>query len=175
MEDLSLTAEIGGLPFPEVCWYHNDTVLKSELIKQKGNSQTLKCSAMNEKQAGVYSVVAKNDVDQTKVSCEVVVEYPPSFVKELQMQECIEGLPVDLAVEADGLPKPELQWLKDGKKVLKSNNLDFISDCQLHINKFNSDDIGKYEVKATNSIGAASTETSLQILGMFTFRNSLTI
>ena len=80
---MSLTADIGGLPFPEVSWYHNDKILKSDLTEPKGNSQTLKFTEVNEKQAGIYSIIAKNEVDQTKALCEVVVEYPPIFVKEL--------------------------------------------------------------------------------------------
>ena len=114
MEDMTLTAEIKGLPFPDICWYHNDMILKKDLINDSGKSQILKFTGISEKQAGVYSVVAKNEVDQTKASCNVVVEYPPSFIKELQLQECILGLPVDLAVAVDGLPAPKLKWLKDG-------------------------------------------------------------
>lgn len=70
--------------------------------------------------AGIYSIVATNELGEAALSTLVTVEKKrekPLIIRELQNVQAVEGLGAKLDVKVLGHPKPELQWLKDDKPI----------------------------------------------------------
>ena len=158
---------VEGFPEPAVHWKHNGNVVTQNeciIIEKKKNEHILKILGIDEKSAGVYTVLATNDVDKVEAICDVVIEFSPFFVKELKTQDFLENSSCSIEVNVQGFPQPKLEWFKDDEPLSVSENVS-VKDFSLHFEKFHKGDVGKYKVLATNASGMAKSEAELHILG----------
>jgi len=70
--------------------------------------------------------------------------------------------------DADGLPKPEVTWLKDGSEVATtgSSRYSVRRDGSLRLTAVTVDDSGLYECIASNEAGTARREVILTVQGI---------
>jgi len=72
-----------------------------------------------------------------------------------------------LRCDADGLPKPEVTWLKDGTKIETSSSLYTMHRTgSLQMTAVTVDDSGQYECIATNDAGTARRQITLTVQGI---------
>jgi len=66
--------------------------------------------------------VAKNDAGTTEVPFKVELQsIPPTFTKKLPSAlDAVQGEPLILQCQVDGSPLPSVQWFKDGKEIVPS-------------------------------------------------------
>ena len=86
---------------------------------------------------------------------------PPKIAKRSKDKvTVVEGNLLYLFCEAEGVPKPLVTWRKDGKVLQSSvNETDFV------IHEVRKADAGKYECKASNSVGTVSYTVEVVIKG----------
>lgn len=129
-----LECETDGNPPPLVVWSYGGELINSS-------------RPLSRKDSGEYIAVVVNDLDKTNTSVHVTVEYKPLFTCN-KRYEVEENAKIESTCEPEGLPKPLLTWLKDGKKV----------------DSWTKHDSGEYVLKASNAYGAAEHTLYLDIL-----------
>lgn len=152
-----------GLPLELLCPFKNFDKIswKHQNISLKPITQKLDIKNIGKSNAGVYECTATNLAGSGKflyevdvlISPKIVVVDPTTFKKTLKDYSSVtkplnEGEKLSLSCEAEGNPKPSVQWLKFGEKVSEEEILEIKSVTTSHS--------GKYVCEATNSVGSAS-------------------
>jgi membrane carboxypeptidase/penicillin-binding protein PbpC len=81
--------------------------------------------------------------------------------------QCSDREDVELKIRATGIPRPSIEWLKNGEIIKEDDrhqmmtHTDGIVDSTLSIKTFSANDIGTVTCKATNVAG--STQTSCEL------------
>uniref|UniRef100_A0A3B5ME11 Titin n=1 Tax=Xiphophorus couchianus TaxID=32473 RepID=A0A3B5ME11_9TELE len=101
----------------------------------------------------------------------------PVLVKDITMEPTINllfhtytvkaGDDLKIDVPFKGRPQPEVSWKKDGsalKQTTRVNVLNSKTSSKITIKDATKDDVGKYEITLTNSIGTKTAEISVIIL-----------
>ncbi len=96
----------------------------------------------------------------------------PKFTKELEPLSIAEGTSLDLTVEFNGVPAPEVFWYKDGLQM--ESSIDFhietaSNKSTLKIREGYKSDSGIYQVKLFNEIGVAQTKAYLGVIPGISF------
>ena len=167
-EKLTLEATVDGVPKPTVEWKFNGADVSGNenvICETKKDKHYLKLKKLDETYAGLLTVVATNEAGQSEASCNVVVEYPPRFTKELVSNKCLMESSYDADITVEGIPEPTLAWFKNDETLVFSENVQLEGSTKLHVDKFQISDSGVYRVVATNSSGTAKTEANLDVLG----------
>nr|XP_006823010.1 PREDICTED: uncharacterized protein LOC100378837 [Saccoglossus kowalevskii] len=93
----------------------------------------------------------------------------PKFTRQLSDHEIIEGTTIQLECHVQGIPTPDIEWMKNGVAITESNkHYVFAEDkekCVLVIHNVTGEDDGTYICKATNKAGTATTAAELVIEG----------
>lgn len=76
---------------------------------------------------------------------------------------------VEFGCSLHGIPKPSVQWIKDGEAIVENDYLRLVDGFRLRILGVAESDAGMYQCLATNAVG--STQSTVQLivepLGMF--------
>ncbi|KFB35632.1 AGAP007562-PA-like protein [Anopheles sinensis] len=134
------------------------------------------------KDAGVYTLTAKNIAGEKCCSCNVVVKgrlpnetsdselasdmepVKPSVQLALRDVSVFEGKPVRLDCVIVGQPEPEVIWYHGERPVKESADFQLLFQgdrCSLVIREAFVEDAGEYRVVAINSAGEASSQCAL--------------
>jgi hemicentin len=160
-QNLTLTCRCQGIPKPTIKWYQNDTEIKST-TKQKIESkpdgtQILTVNRVDLTDGGEFKVVATNPQGTVTSTCHVDVLMKPKIDNKPQDIQVTIGETAEVNIKLSGVPKPKLQWLKNGQpfdidnKRIKTIEKDDL--CTLIINNTQLDDKASYTLKATNKAG----------------------
>eukprot|EP00794_Sanderia_malayensis_P017278 gene17279-19005_t len=97
---------------------------------------------------------------------------PPFFTRELEDCFIFENNAAKFICRAAGNPEPEVEWFKDGEKVLESKQFTMLFDaddnCVLIITQGTSDAAGKFTCVAKNSEGTVTSSAMLYVEGLVT-------
>ena len=102
--------------------------------------------------------------------CPIPVNQPPVFTLVPESLDVIEGDRVELECKAAGKPLPQLIWYKSNKTLTSDSSTTFESrDCEtkneatssMVISSVDVGHVGKYQVKAFNSVGSVKCEIPL--------------
>ncbi|CAF3618249.1 unnamed protein product [Rotaria sordida] len=160
-QNLTLTCRCQGIPKPTIKWYQNDTEIKST-TKQKIESkpdgtQTLTINRVDLTDGGQFKVVATNPQGTVTSTCNVDVLMKPKIDGKVQDTQVVIDEPAELNVKLSGVPKPNIQWFKNGEPLNIDNKrmkvIDKPDGCSLLIDHAQLDDKGSYTLKATNKAG----------------------
>uniref|UniRef100_A0A452IZR4 Ig-like domain-containing protein n=1 Tax=Gopherus agassizii TaxID=38772 RepID=A0A452IZR4_9SAUR len=112
-----------------------------------------------------------------RFACYVVIspslpKVPPNIVGSEMPSEVsiLLGESIQLVCEAKGIPRPAIQWLKDGNPVTSNESQRIrrvkIKSCVLSVcNLCKTDDTGSFTCIASNEAGEVSKHFSLKVLG----------
>lgn len=186
-QKVRLECGVNGQPEPEIFWSHDGKPIKSSPganVQYENNLATLVINETFPKDAGTYTVIAKNIAGEVSSSCNLVVKgllpnetsdsevtsdvepIKPSVQLQLKDQSVFEGKTVRLECIIVGQPEPEVIWYHDGVPVKESDDflLFFQGDhCSLVIREVYVEDAGNYKVVAINSAGEASSSCHLSV------------
>lgn len=117
----------------------------------------------------MYTAIITNKLGEIKATPIVKIEprpRKPLFIKEMYDTNVIEGFPLRLDVKFLAHPEPQLAWSCDGKAIEDSPHYK-ISQKDGHgtliVEKATPADAGKYQVTATNDLGAANTAAKISV------------
>ncbi|XP_055900297.1 twitchin-like isoform X6 [Biomphalaria glabrata] len=178
-EGFTLSCSVTGVPEPNIEWFQNGQLLKSDDIisisfsrgvaKLKVGESVLEddgdyvCKATNT--AGVASTKANVTVIAKKVAPAKRVESveAPRFIEPLQGQSASDGDPVTLQCRLSGKPD-QVQWFRDGSEIKPSDDFRYENAGDLYkliIVEIFPEDAGVYTCKATNAGGSISSSSTV--------------
>ncbi|CDW55769.1 Muscle M line assembly protein unc 89 [Trichuris trichiura] len=98
---------------------------------------------------------------------EELAETAPEFVEVLHFCDVAETQEGILSCKLTGIPKPEVQWFKDGVPIEPSEKYEMVTDesglVLLKVHAAGREDSGEYRCEASNSRGVAWTEAPLNV------------
>lgn len=160
-QNVTLSCRCQGIPKPTVKWYQNDIEIKST-TKQKIESkpdgtQTLTINRVDLTDGGQFKIVATNPQGTVTSTCNVDVLMKPKIDGKTQDVQVTIDEPAELNVKLSGVPKPKIEWFKNGQPLTIDNKhikvVEKPDGVSLVIDKPQLDDKGAYTLKATNKAG----------------------
>uniref|UniRef100_A0A182VN58 Ig-like domain-containing protein n=1 Tax=Anopheles merus TaxID=30066 RepID=A0A182VN58_ANOME len=185
-QKIRLEAKVSGTPQPELMWTHDGKHFTNREVKfyyENGRAQLVIDEAFL-KDAGVYTLTAKNIAGEQCCSCNVVVKgrlpnetsdselasdmepVKPAVQLPLRDVSVFEGKPVRLDCVIVGQPEPEVIWYHGERPVKESNDFQLLFQgdrCSLVIREAFLEDAGEYRVVAINSAGEASSQCAVLV------------
>ena len=83
----------------------------------------------------------------------------PKILTDISDKKGLVGDKLEIAIEIDGTPKPDVIFYKDGQPLLENTALKIVNENNIYkliFNKLSISDSGSYSVVATNEISQAS-------------------
>ncbi|GFT67998.1 hypothetical protein NPIL_385641 [Nephila pilipes] len=186
-QKLRLECSVTGQPQPEISWLHNAKTLKETRdtkLSFDGTNVTLVITEAFPKDAGMYTVNARNKAGEATSNCNVSVKgrlpletsdseiasdiepAKPQVKQHLEDQTVVEGKKVRMDCIIVGQPEPEVIWYHNGKPVKESDDFQLLFEgdrCTLIIDTAYLEDAGTYKCVAINSGGEASSVCQLKV------------
>lgn len=170
----TMTVQVEATPAPEVTWYKDGQLIEeSDRIKIiKENSDTYKLVIKNAKltDAGSYSIVARNEINQTTEIWKVGIRCPPKIKKRLGEPRVInEGDTLNLLIEVESDGEPTINWYKDGQLLTASDRMKMTKNGNnyiLTISGAKVEDAAIYKVEVVNKHGTISDETRIRVYNL---------
>lgn len=181
-ETAVLECVVVGKPTPNVKWYKKDKEI-TETTKQKitFNPETgvakLELLEVTPEDETIYKVKADNKFGKAECRANLVISksvevtqpvvmHAPKITKPVQAIISKPDKDIVLEAEFEGTPTPEIKWLRNGKEIKPSESYEITTETnttKLKISKKAPQKAGKYEVKATNPKGQASSAGSVTV------------
>ncbi|XP_059156398.1 twitchin-like isoform X4 [Physella acuta] len=178
-ERIILSCTVTGTPEPNVEWYQNGQLLKSDdviSISLRRGVAKLEISESVLEDEGDYVCKATNTagVASSKANVTVKVKTPvptkktvesPKFIDLLQGQVVSDGDAVTLQCRISGKPD-EIKWSRDGLPIQPSEDfrMENAGDVyKLLVAEIFPEDSGVYTVQASNSAGSVSSSCSIYV------------
>ncbi|XP_051649408.1 hemicentin-1 isoform X5 [Manacus candei] len=158
---VTFVCDATGIPPPTLVWLKNGKPIENSdsldvHILSGGSKLQIAHSQLLD--SGTYTCIASNVEGEAQKTYVLSIQVPPSIVGSEMPSEVsvLLGESIQLVCSAQGVPTPDLQWLKDGKTVA-SDDLQRIrvtpDGSTLNISRALSSDTGKYTCVATNPAG----------------------
>ncbi|XP_075215546.1 obscurin isoform X5 [Lycorma delicatula] len=166
-----LELKIEGFPKPQVQWTKDNQEIKADsrhkFLYEDDETMSLVIKGVTPDDAGEYHVKASNDLGDDSDVIHLTVKAPPKFKRKLSDFETMAGEDIHLTVDVEGIPKPTIQWYKDGLLIKKSDRVKMFEEASteytLLIEKSTLDDGGSYSVVATNELSQCSEFCHVQV------------
>lgn len=169
--------QVTGNPTPDIVWKKGSRALREDSSKYSisyaQSVAVLFIKDMNDDDTGSYSIEADNSFGCESKSFKYTVYSPPTidYDKVLFKKNSVVtvGSNMRIVCRIHGIPKPEVQWFKDGQKIKKSEDrltIDNPSDVvhNLLVKQCTREDSGVYKVLATNANGKAEESFEIKIV-----------
>lgn len=164
--------EIRGYPEPTLKWYHNDKPISKQrgtIQKSDGGdgSAAMSINAANLSDAGEYKAVATNKHGTAESKATLTVVSKPTITLDLKNAELEKGSPLNLKLEFNGYPTPNIEWLHDGETISPNDDRYKLTNengiATLTLLDTNVGDGGDYRASITNEVGAATSNATVSI------------
>ncbi|XP_024939523.1 obscurin isoform X4 [Cephus cinctus] len=163
-------------PKPIIMWEKDGKNLKNDsrfesVEDAKNNKYKLIIKDVRLDDVGTYKITASNTEGATSAQAQLKIHSEaPTFVKGLTDQTVKDREDVELKVRVNGLPKPNIKWLKNGVEITNSEHYvieTFVEGqvvSSLTIKNFTSDDVAKITCVASNVSGKVETSGKLNMI-----------
>ncbi|XP_044576089.1 obscurin isoform X6 [Cotesia glomerata] len=168
--DGKMTVQIQASPAPDVKWYKDGQLLESSdriSMTREGEFYSLIIKNCRLDDIGSYSVVAKNEINQTSEFWNFDVRCPPKIKKKLGEPRVInEGDTLTLLIEVETPPQPTVVWLKDDVVIKADHRTEIISDGAtqgLKITGSVAIDAATYKAEISNKDGTTVDQIGVEV------------
>ena len=145
---ITFSASATGTPTPTWQW------VKDGVAIDGATKSFLTLASVTLADAARYTVTATNSVGAVSASARLNVRAAPVFTASPSNQEVAAGTNVSLVAVVTGFPAPALQWRKNGVAIRGA-----VTD-KLTLVNVSAGDSARYDVVATNALGAATSATA---------------
>ncbi|XP_055275069.1 hemicentin-1 isoform X4 [Moschus berezovskii] len=158
---VTLACDATGIPPPSIAWLKNHRPIENsgslEVHILSGGSK-LQIARSQHSDSGNYTCIASNMEGKAQKNYVLLIQVPPNVADAEIPSEVsvLLGENVELVCNANGIPTPLIQWLKDGKPIVNSETerIRVTADgSTLNIYGALPSDMGKYTCVATNPAG----------------------
>nr|XP_021529801.1 hemicentin-2 [Aotus nancymaae] len=169
-EEAVLVCEVFGVPPPRVIWYRGD---REMILAPEGSSSgKLRIPAAQERDAGVYTCRAVNELGDASAEIQLVVGHAPRLT-ELPRNVTVElGSSALLACRATGRPPPMVTWHRgDGQSLgsrlgpWQGSRTRRLDSGMLFFESVAPEDQALYVCEARNVFGKVQAEAQLVVTG----------
>ncbi|XP_046817800.1 protogenin-like isoform X3 [Vespa crabro] len=173
---LNLACAASGYPLPLITWTFIPRFAGNSNVPQPRilvNSTTgiaiLQLKNVSISDAGIYLCSSRNsitnDLEIQNITVNILV--PPSFLKTPMNQVCPNGRTARFECQAQGLPVPQIYWLKDSLNITvngrRTTYIKEFNKMELAISATVPSDSGLYQCVAVNSAGEIWAAGRLQV------------
>lgn len=171
--DVTLDVHVEAYPRPTVRWFLDETEItesRTEYLRvEEEYSVRLVLKEVVSTMKGVYRCELSNEHGETSVQGRLTVQCEPHLVRRLTDATVDEGGRLELAVEVDASPEPEVRWRHNGRDVSADARIKITRDSHrnetycLTADLVRSEDGGEYEVIVTNSMGTVTCKSTVNV------------
>ncbi|XP_059151468.1 hemicentin-1-like [Physella acuta] len=160
-----LPCETSGQPPPTVTWTKNDQPFPATGLRHRVlPSGSLEFMIVRLEDDGVYTCNASNAAGSAHRSVQLYVRIPAKIVSRGQPTvRASEGEAVILSCQVEGLPTPNLQWLKNRILLSPDRRITLMSNGSLYISVLDRKDAGVYTCLAENNAGSDAKDIRLRV------------
>lgn len=166
-----LDLQVKGFPKPDIKWEKDgEEILAGGRIKylwEDEESLSLVIKQVTAKDAGTYTIKAKNELGEDSTQIELIVKSAPKITKKMTDTSVVTEETITMTVEIQGSPAPEVTWYKDGQLITESERIKIKKEGNdkytLTIKSARLEDAGSYSIVAKNEISQTSEFWSLSV------------
>ncbi|XP_007942419.2 hemicentin-2 [Orycteropus afer afer] len=163
-EEAVLVCEASGVPPPRVIWYRGS--LEMILAPEGFGSGTLRIQATQERDAGVYTCRAINELGDASAEIRLEVGYMPRLMEPPQNVTVEFGKNALLVCRVTGRPPPTVTWhRRDGQPVGQGSRTGQPDPGVLFFESVAPEDQALYVCEARNVFGKVQAEAQLTVMG----------
>ncbi|XP_034942777.1 obscurin isoform X3 [Chelonus insularis] len=178
--DATMTVQIQASPAPEVKWYKDGQVIEASdriKISQEGDQYHLTIKECRLEDIGSYSIIAKNEINQTSDFWSFDVKCPPKIKKKLGESRIVnEGDTLTLQIEVETPPEPTVIWMKDEIVIKEDHRIEIISDGPRQILKITGTidtDAATYKAQVSNKDGTTVDQIGIEVKSAPRFKKEM--
>ncbi|XP_051929215.1 hemicentin-1 isoform X1 [Hippocampus zosterae] len=165
---ITLVCESSGIPPPRLSWRKDGAVLPSdERLRVLSGGRHLQISNAERTDAASYVCSASSAAGSTSKEYSLQVYVRPSIRPNEGDADGIvvtKGGDVMLQCAADGVPRPAVTWLKDGRPITGLHNAKILNEGRLlQIKDANISDTGRYTCIAVNVAGQTENKHDISV------------
>ncbi|XP_044021283.1 obscurin isoform X3 [Aphidius gifuensis] len=169
--DAKMTVQIQASPAPDVKWYKDGNLIQESdritIKKESDDNYSLIIKECNLQDIGSYSIIAKNEINQTSEMWSFDVKCPPVIKKKLGESKIIsEGDTLNLQIEVESATPPSVIWMKDEKIIKEDSRTTIIDNGPIKILKITETigtDAAVYKAEVSNKDGKTVDEVGIEI------------
>ncbi|XP_044798653.2 hemicentin-1 isoform X3 [Bubalus bubalis] len=158
---VTLTCDAAGIPPPSIAWLKNHKPIDNSgslEVHILSGGRKLQIARSQHSDSGNYTCIASNMEGKAQKHYILSIQVPPNVADAEIPSEVsvLLGENVELVCNANGIPTPLIQWLKEGKPIVNSEaeRIRVAADgSTLNIYGALPSDVGKYTCVATNPAG----------------------
>ncbi|XP_011163912.2 peroxidasin isoform X1 [Solenopsis invicta] len=157
-------------PKPDVRWFRDGRAISfGERISLENDGASLRIHAVKETDAGKYECYLKSIDHMVHLFADLNVfvrdsssSSAPRLLFRPRDMEAEPDATVEVPCRAEGIPKPVIQWKKDGS-ALEGNRFKIMRGGSLVIFNVTPRDSGRYECSAVNDYGRATADALVRV------------
>ncbi|KAL3285162.1 hypothetical protein HHI36_019282 [Cryptolaemus montrouzieri] len=158
-----LELQVKGYPKPNVKFTHNNKAIeaggKYKILYEDEETISLVIKDVQSEDAGKYTITAENELGSDTGEMLLTVKAPPKITKKIENTSVHADEVLKMTMTIEGVPKPTVKYLKNGKEVKQSKGVKFVEEgdkYSLVIEKTSIKDTGSYSVVALNEMAQVS-------------------
>ncbi|CAB1323870.1 unnamed protein product, partial [Coregonus sp. 'balchen'] len=158
---ITLVCESSGIPPPSLTWRKNGSELKSDSrVRALSGGRQLQISGAERTDSASYTCTASNAAGNAAKEYSLQVYVRPSIRRSEGPAgndiTVTRGGDITLQCEADGVPRPAVTWLKDGRPITGQRGAQVLNEGRLlQIKDAKVSDTGRYMCVVVNVAGQA--------------------
>uniref|UniRef100_A0A3B5LKZ5 Hemicentin 1 n=1 Tax=Xiphophorus couchianus TaxID=32473 RepID=A0A3B5LKZ5_9TELE len=161
----TLECVVSGVPPPRVTWRKNGAIIAENNPYTFAEDGSLDIPSAQVTDTGRYLCMATNQAGTQRKRVDLQV-YPPSITSSRTNVTVIVNVQTTLPCEATGIPKPTVNWLKNGRTISteQNQNMYLLSSGSLVIIAPTVEDTAEYKCVVSNEAGEESRFIALSVI-----------
>ncbi|CAG5863670.1 unnamed protein product [Menidia menidia] len=165
---ITLVCESSGIPPPNLTWRKEGSELKSDQrVKVLSGGRQLHISRAEKTDTASYTCTASSPAGTTSKEYNLQVYVRPSIRRsegDVDDVTVTKGGDVTLQCAAEGVPRPAVTWLKDGRPITGQHGAKVLDEGRLlQIKNAKVSDTGRYTCIAVNVAGQADIKHDISV------------
>ncbi|XP_051232997.1 hemicentin-1 isoform X2 [Dicentrarchus labrax] len=165
---ITLVCESSGIPPPSLTWRKDGSELKSDQrLRVLSGGRQLQISSAERTDTASYTCTASSAAGTTSKEYSLQVYVRPSIRRSEGDSDDVavtKGGDVTLQCAAEGVPRPAVTWLKDGRPITGQHGAKVLNEGRLlQIKDAKVSDTGRYTCIAVNVAGQADSKHDISV------------
>ncbi|XP_005733181.1 hemicentin-1 isoform X1 [Pundamilia nyererei] len=165
---ITLMCESSGIPPPSLTWTKDGSEVKSDQrVRILSGGRQLQISSAEKTDAASYTCTASSAAGTVSKEYSLQVYVSPSIRRTeggADEVTVIKGGDVTLQCDAEGVPRPAVTWLKDGRPITGQHGAKVLNEGRLlQIKDAKVSDTGRYTCIAVNVAGQADSKHDISV------------